>query len=64
MRIALDATPLVGFDRGIRRYFDELAAALARTSGEDEILPLSDQAASRQGFSARWTRRWWSVACD
>ncbi len=62
MRIALDATPLVVSTGGIRRYFDELAAALARTSGEDEILPLSDQAASRQGFSARWTRRWWSVA--
>lgn len=61
MRIALDATPLVIPTGGIRRYFDELAAALARAFAGDEIVPLSDQEPHRNGTSARWTGRWWSL---
>jgi glycosyltransferase involved in cell wall biosynthesis len=59
MKVALDATPLAGPPGGIRRYLDELAAALERTFAGDEYLLLTDQPLPPPG--AWFPRRWWSA---
>jgi len=70
MRIALDATPLTLASGGLRRYVEELTAALARNFANDQFWLLSDQrfeapapcpANVRAGSGPRsfLERRWW-----
>ncbi len=58
MKIGFDATPLVAPTGGIRRYLSELAAALARTSSQDEVVFLTDQ---QGGPRPLFASRWWSA---
>jgi glycosyltransferase involved in cell wall biosynthesis len=57
VRVTLDATPLLGVRTGIGRYVDGLLAALARTSGADEILQTT-------AFTLRGHRRLGDVLPD
>ncbi len=69
MIAALDATPLTLSAGGLRRYTEEIAGALARTSPDDEIVLLSDRAfdlppatRARRGPGPQnaLERRWWA----
>lgn len=61
LRVALDGTPLAGEPGGIRRFTEELLAALGRHFPEDEYAALSDQLEPKpEGLD----RRWWMVGLD
>jgi glycosyltransferase involved in cell wall biosynthesis len=70
VKIALDATPLTVASGGVRRYTEELTAALSEAFPEDQFWLLSDQkfetTISRpniklgQGPRNMLERRWWS----
>lgn len=57
MRVALDATPLMLENGGLRRYTSELTAALRAEFPQDEYLLLSDQPVPPRNVLLR---RWWS----
>ncbi len=75
MRVALDGTPLTLSSGGLRRYTEELSAALARNFPQDEFWLVSDQRFRmpegipgnlRQGSGPRngAERRWWLWGLD
>jgi alpha-1,3-rhamnosyl/mannosyltransferase len=61
LRVALDGTPLAGEPGGIRRFTEELLAALQSAFPADEYVALSDQLEPKpEGLD----RRWWMVGLD
>jgi alpha-1,3-rhamnosyl/mannosyltransferase len=58
IRVALDATPLTVPTGGVRRYVEELTAALRRRFPDDQYHLVSDQL---QPPSSLIDRRWWLI---
>ncbi len=56
IRVALDGTPLTVSTGGVRRYVEELTAALRRNFPEDDYLLVSDQLSPPRSVLER---RWW-----
>jgi glycosyltransferase involved in cell wall biosynthesis len=58
LRVALDGTPLTVPTGGVRRYVEELSAALRQTFPEDEYRLVSDQLSQPR---SPVDRRWWLI---